>query len=65
VRILRVTAEENRQWQGRTLAEAAAARGTGPLETAMDLIASDRSLVQAAYFSRLFREFCGAVTLGA
>ena len=51
VLILRVTAEENRKWQGRTLAEVAAVRGTGPVETAMDLIASDRSRIQAAFFS--------------
>ena len=51
VLILRVAAEENRKWQGRTLAEVAAARGTGPVETAMDLIASDRSRIQAAFFS--------------
>lgn len=51
VLILRVTAQENRQWQGRTLAEVAAARGTDPLETALDLIASDRSRIQTAYFS--------------
>ena len=51
VLILRVAAEENREWQGRTLAEAAAARGTEPLETALDLIASDRSRIQAAFFS--------------
>ena len=51
VLILRVTAEENREWQGRTLAEVAAARGTDPVETAMDLIASDRSRIQAAFFS--------------
>ena len=49
--ILRVAAEENRKWQGRTLAEVAAARGTDPVEAAMDLIASDRSRVQTAYFS--------------
>jgi N-acyl-D-aspartate/D-glutamate deacylase len=51
VLILRVTAEENRTWQGRTLAEVATARETDPIETAMDLIASDRSRVQAAFFS--------------
>jgi N-acyl-D-amino-acid deacylase len=51
VLILRVAAEENREWQGRTLAEVAAARGTDPVETAMDLIASDRSRIQAAFFS--------------
>jgi N-acyl-D-amino-acid deacylase len=50
VLILRVAAEENRKWQGQTLAEVAAARGTSPLETAMDLIASDRSRIQAAFF---------------
>ena len=49
--ILRVAAQENRKWQGRTLAEVAAARGTDPVETAMDLIASDRSRIQAAFFS--------------
>lgn len=51
VLILQMTAEENRKWQGRTLAEVAAARGTGPVETAMDLIASDRFRIQAAFFS--------------
>ena len=51
VLILRVAAEENRKWQGRTLAEVAAARGTGPVEAAMDLIASDRSRIVAAFFS--------------
>jgi N-acyl-D-amino-acid deacylase len=51
VLILRVAAEENRRWQGRTLAEVAAARGTDPLEAAMDLIASDRSRIQVAYSS--------------
>jgi N-acyl-D-amino-acid deacylase len=51
VLVLRVAAKENRKWQGRTLAEVAAARGTDPVETAMDLIRSDRSRVQAAFFS--------------
>jgi len=51
VLILRVAAEENRKWQGRTLAAVAAARGTDPIETAMDLIASDRFRIQAAFFS--------------
>jgi len=51
VLILQVAAEENRKWQGRTLAEVAVARGTDPAETAMDLIASDRSRIQAAFFS--------------
>jgi N-acyl-D-amino-acid deacylase len=51
VLILRVAAEENREWQGRTLSQVAAARGTDPVETALDLIASDRSRIQAAFFS--------------
>jgi N-acyl-D-amino-acid deacylase len=51
VLILQVAAEENRKWQGRTLAEIAAARGADPIETAMDLIASDRSRVGVAFFS--------------
>jgi N-acyl-D-amino-acid deacylase len=51
VLILQVAAEENRQWQGRTLADVAAARGTDPLDTAMDLIAADRSRVGVAFFA--------------
>ncbi len=51
VLILRVASRENRRWQGRTLAEIAAARGADPLETALDLIASDRSRIQVAFFS--------------
>jgi N-acyl-D-amino-acid deacylase len=51
VLILQVASEQNRQWQGRTLAEVAAARGTSPVEAALDLIASDRSRVGAAFFS--------------
>jgi len=51
VLILQVTREENRRCQGRTLADIAAERGTDPIETAMDLIASDRSRVGTAFFS--------------
>ncbi|MBO0814192.1 MAG: D-aminoacylase [Actinobacteria bacterium] len=51
VLILQVSAEENRKWQGRTLAEIAAERGTHPVDAAMDLIASDRSRVGCAFFS--------------
>jgi N-acyl-D-amino-acid deacylase len=51
VLILQVSAEENRKWQGRTLAEIAAERGTGPIDAALDLIASDRSRVGCAFFS--------------
>lgn len=51
VLILQVSSEQNRQWQGRTLAQVAAARGTDPIEAALDLIASDRSRVGSAFFS--------------
>ncbi len=51
VLILQVSNHENRRWQGRTLAEVAAARGVGPVDAALDLIASDRSRVGAAFFS--------------
>jgi N-acyl-D-aspartate/D-glutamate deacylase len=51
VLILQVSAEENRKWQGRTLAEIATERGTGPADVALDLIASDRSRVGCAFFS--------------
>ena len=51
VLILRAGREENRRWQGRTLAEVAAATGADPIDAAMDLIASDRTRVQAAFFS--------------
>jgi N-acyl-D-amino-acid deacylase len=51
VLLLQFRAGENRRWQGKTLAEAAAALGTDPIDTAMDLIASDRSRVQVAFFS--------------
>ncbi|HEX6449336.1 MAG TPA: D-aminoacylase [Trebonia sp.] len=51
VLILQASAEENRKWQGHTLAEIAAARGADPIETAMDLIASDRTRIQVAFFS--------------
>jgi N-acyl-D-amino-acid deacylase len=49
--LLQFRAEQNRRWQGKTLADAAAARGADPIETAMDLIASDRTRVQVAFFS--------------
>jgi N-acyl-D-aspartate/D-glutamate deacylase len=51
VLILQVTRDENRGCQGRTLADIAAGRGTDPIETALDLIASDRSRVGCAFFS--------------
>jgi N-acyl-D-amino-acid deacylase len=51
VLILQVTRDENRHCQGRTLADIAAERGTDPIDTALDLIASDRSRVGCAFFS--------------
>jgi N-acyl-D-amino-acid deacylase len=51
VLILQVAREENRQWQGKTLAEIAAARGADPIDAAMDLIVSDRTRVGVAFFS--------------
>jgi N-acyl-D-amino-acid deacylase len=51
VLILQVTKDENRPYQGRTLADIAAERGTDPIDTALDLIASDRSRVGTAFFS--------------
>lgn len=51
VLILQVTAAENRQWQGRTLADIAAERGIHPVDAALGLIASDRSRVGTAFFS--------------
>jgi N-acyl-D-amino-acid deacylase len=38
-------------YQGRSLADVAAERGTDPIDTAMDLMASDRSRVECAFFS--------------
>ena len=51
VLILQVTKDENRHCQGRTLADIAAERGADPIDTALDLIASDRSRVGVAFFS--------------
>ena len=51
VLILQVRCDEHRRWQGRTLAEIAAARDADPIETAMDLIAADRSRVGVAFFA--------------
>ncbi len=51
VLILHVTNEENRRFQGRTLTQVAAERGTHPVDAALDLIASDRSRVGVAFFS--------------
>jgi N-acyl-D-aspartate/D-glutamate deacylase len=51
VLIMQVAAEQNRQWQGRTLADIASARGIEPVDAALDLIASDRSRVGSVFFS--------------
>jgi N-acyl-D-amino-acid deacylase len=51
VLVLQVTKDQNRRYQGRTLAEIAADRGTDAIEAAFDLIASDRSRVGVAFFS--------------
>ena len=51
VLVLQVTRPENRRWQGRTLTDIAAQRGVHPLDAALDLIASDRSWVDCAFFS--------------
>jgi N-acyl-D-amino-acid deacylase len=51
VLILHVSSEENRRYQGRTLADVANERGTDAIEAAMDLIATDRSRVGVAFFS--------------
>jgi N-acyl-D-amino-acid deacylase len=51
VLILHVTNEENRPYQGRTLADIANERGVDAIEAAMDLIATDRSRVGVAFFS--------------
>ena len=49
--ILQVRNDQNRKWQGRTLAEVADARGIEPVDAALDLIASDKSRVGSAFFS--------------
>jgi N-acyl-D-amino-acid deacylase len=51
VLILHVSKEENRGYQGRTLADVANERGVDAIEAAMDLIATDRSRVGVAFFS--------------
>lgn len=51
VLVLHVTKEENRRFQGRTLTQVAAERGTHPIDAALDLIAADRSRVGVAFFS--------------
>jgi N-acyl-D-amino-acid deacylase len=50
VLILSVRKEENRVYQGKTLAEAASMLGVDPIEAIMDLVAKDRSRITTAYF---------------
>lgn len=51
VLILGTRKPENRTYQGMTLAQVAAERGADPIETLIDLVASDRSRIDTAYFS--------------
>ncbi len=51
VLVLHATADANRRFQGRTLAQVAADKGCDPIEAALDLIASDRSRIGVAFFS--------------
>ncbi len=48
--ILAVRKEENRVYQGKTLAEVAQLMGIDPIEAIMDLVAKDRSRITTAYF---------------
>ena len=49
--VLAVRTEQNRKYQGKTLAAVARERGTDAIDAAMDLIASDRSKIGVAFFS--------------
>lgn len=51
VLILRLAHEDNARWQGHTLADIAADRGQDPVDTALDLIASERTSVFTAFHS--------------
>lgn len=50
VLILSVRKEENRIYQGKTLAAVAAMMGVDPIEAIMDLVIKDRSRITTAYF---------------
>ncbi|MEX2238685.1 MAG: D-aminoacylase [Dehalococcoidia bacterium] len=50
VLILGTRKDENRKYQGKTLAQVAEMEGTDPLEALFDLVARDRSRVDTAYF---------------
>ncbi|MGH3159290.1 MAG: N-acyl-D-amino-acid deacylase family protein, partial [Streptosporangiaceae bacterium] len=51
IMLLQFDKPEHEHYQGRTLADVAAERGTDGIDTAMDLMASDRSRVECAFFS--------------
>ena len=51
IKLLAFKNEQLRPLTGKTLAEVAAARGTPPAETAMDLVVEDGTRVGAAYFT--------------
>jgi N-acyl-D-amino-acid deacylase len=51
IKLLAFKNEQLRPLAGKTLAEVAAARGTPPAETAMDLVVEDGTRVGAAYFT--------------
>ena len=50
VLILGVRKEENRQYQGKTLAQAAEMDGTDAIESLLELVRRDRSRIDTAYF---------------
>jgi N-acyl-D-amino-acid deacylase len=51
VLLLRLKHPDNARWQGHTLAEIAADRGQDPVDTALDVIASERTSVFTAFHS--------------
>jgi N-acyl-D-amino-acid deacylase len=51
VLLLRLRLPDNAPWQGHTLAEIAADRGQDPVDTALDIIASERTSVFTAFHS--------------
>ncbi len=51
VLLLRLRQPDNARWQGHTLAEIAADRGQDPVDTALDVLASERTSVFTAFHS--------------
>jgi N-acyl-D-amino-acid deacylase len=51
VLLLRLRHPDNARWQGHTLAEVAADRGQDPVDTALDILASERTTVFTAFHS--------------